>query len=253
MFKAYIDESGIHASSDMFVLAGYLAPVREWDRFVKKWQSVLCKYGIDVFHASDCNSNRGEFERFKGNKELRDDFVKELLATISTRRRILALNLGVVVTDFPDTAHRQVRAGAGHAYYVCMKGMMAAIHLVMNQFSPHEKVSLIFDRQDQFRRTALERFNEIVGENWDGKDRFANIIFGSAKDYIPLQAADALAFDSYREFRRRRECPQRPVRPSYAVLTTHKMMSPEWILDQAEANIFVNARALAKVNDELNR
>jgi hypothetical protein len=25
MFKAYIDESGIHAGADMFVLAGYLA------------------------------------------------------------------------------------------------------------------------------------------------------------------------------------------------------------------------------------
>ena len=79
MYKAYIDESGIHASSDMFVLAGYLAPAREWERFIKRWQSVLCKYGINVFHASDCNSNRGEFERFKDNKESRDDFVKELL------------------------------------------------------------------------------------------------------------------------------------------------------------------------------
>lgn len=253
MFNAYIDESGIHASSDMFVLAGYLAPAREWDRFTNKWQAVLCKHGINVFHASDCNSNRGEFERFKDHKEARDDFVKELLTTISTRRRILAVNLGVVVTDFPDTAHRQVRAGSGNAYYVCMKAIMAAIHLVMNQFSSHEKVALIFDRQDQFRRNALERFSEIIEEDWDGKDRFDNILFGSAKEHIPLQAADALAFDSYREFRRRKECPQRPARPSYAVLTTHRVMSQEWILDQAEANAFVKTRALVKGDDQWNR
>lgn len=241
MFKAYIDESGIHASSDMFVLAGYLAPAREWDRFTKKWQSVLSRYGINVFHATDCNSFRGEFKRFAGRKEERDEFVKELLATISTRRRILAVNLGVVVADFPDLAHQQVRAGSGHAYYVCMKGLMAAVHLVMNQFSPHEKVTLIFDRQDQFRRSALERFDEIREENWEGNNRFDNIVFGSAKEHIPLQAADALAFDSYREFRRRRECPERPPRPSYGVLTTHKVMSPEWILDQAEAHTFVSS------------
>lgn len=240
MFKAYIDESGIHASSDMFVLAGYLAPAREWDRFVKKWQSVLTKYGISVFHASDCNSYRGEFGRFKDRKEERDEFVKALLSTISARRRILAVNLGVVVAEFPDLAHQQVRAGSGHAYYVCMKGIMAAVHLAMNQFSPHEKVTLIFDRQDQFRRHALERFDEVTDEDWEGKNRFDNIVFGSAREHIPLQAADALAFDSYREFRRRRECPERPVRPSYAMLTAHKVLSSEWVLDQAEANAFIN-------------
>jgi hypothetical protein len=145
------------------------------------------------------------------------------------------------VTDFPDLAHQQVRAGSGHAYYVRMKGMMAAVHLVMNQFSAHERVMLIFDRQDQFRRHALERFDEIREENWEGKNRFDSIVFGSAKEHVPLQAADALAFDSYREFRRRRESPEKPARPSYAVLMTHKVMSPEWILDQGEAHNFVRS------------
>jgi len=245
MFKAYIDESGIHADAKMFVLAGYLAPVKEWDRFGKRWQDVLHKYGVKRFHASDCNSNRGEFKKFCNDREARNTFVSELLATISSRPRILAVNLGVVVDDFPDPHHRLVQAASGHPYYVCMKGLMASIHIVMTRWrgvSEREKVSLVFDRQDQFRPFALERFNEIVAEDWEGKNRFHAIGFGSAMTEIPLQAADALAFDSYREFLRRREFPERPPRPSYEALTAHKIMPQEWVLDQREAAAFIQQR-----------
>src|SRR6266404_3134542 len=242
MFKAYIDESGIHAGASMFVMASYLAPVKEWDRFAKRWQAILDKYGVKRFHASDCNSNRGEFKKFSDNREVRNTFVGELLTTISSRPRILAVNLGVVVDEFPDPHHRLVQPASGHPYYVCMKGLLASIHIVMSRWkgvSANEKVRLIFDRQDQFRSFAVNRFNELATEHWEGRDRFESIVFGSTGVDVPLQAADALAFDSYREFLRRRESPEKMPRPSYAALTAHKIMPQEWILDQREAAAFI--------------
>src|SRR5437870_872576 len=120
MFRAYIDESGIHSTSEMFALAGYLAPEKEWQRFIRKWQGILVKHNISVFHASECNANRGEFKIFDGKREMRNLFVAELLSTISERPRILALNVGVAISDFPDQAHKNVTPGSGHPYYVCM-------------------------------------------------------------------------------------------------------------------------------------
>jgi hypothetical protein len=234
MFKAYIDESGIHGGSPMFVLAGYLAPTREWDRFTRSWQTILQKYGIPAFHATDCNSNRKDFSKFENKKGERDSFVSELLATISTRRRIIPINVGVVIPDFNEPNL------VSQSYTICMKAMMATIHIVMNRFPGRQKVALIFDRQDEFSGRAKQEFKRIVEEDWDGKDRFERIAFASARCEKALQAADALAFDSFREFRRRRENPERPPRRSYVALTTHRIMDPEWVLDAREAHAFIN-------------
>lgn len=238
MFKAYVDESGIHSTAKIFVLAGYLAAQKEWKRFEKKWQDVLDNYEIKVFHASDCNSNTGEFARFDGKQEEKNQFVKELLTTISDRSRIIPINVGVVVRDFPDPEHGRVLARGGHPYYVCMKAFMSTVTLVMRRFPAHERVALIFDRQDQFDQRAHETFDGILSETWEGRERFKTLEFGSRQDNIPLQAADSLAFDSYREFLRRRDDPDRPARRSYALLTKNRAMSSEWVLDQIGAQEF---------------
>jgi hypothetical protein len=241
MFKVYIDESGIHTDSEMFALAGYLSPVKEWIRFVPKWKATLERHGVSIFHASECNGNRGEFKKFEGHREERNLFVRELLNTISGRNRILALNVGVAVKEFPDHVLR-MRPGRGHPYYVGMKSLLAQIALVMDRrFPGREKVKCVFDRQDQFRGKAIDLFHQVLEEDWIGRDKFEGIEFDSMSNAIPLQAADALAFESYREFYRRYYYPERTERPSYAIVTKNLVARPEVIWDQQEAHAMVFA------------
>jgi len=224
MFQGYFDESGVHADSSMFVLAGYVAPEKEWNRFIPKWRAVLNRYGISVFHASQCNSNKGEFEKFADRREERNQFVEELLNLIGERPRILAFHSAVAVREFSrEMLVRISPKTTGHPYYVAMKSLMCQIALAMNQrgYPKDKRVALVFDRHSQLSAYAVELFNRSLDEQWTHKYRFATIGFSSKEQVIPLQAADAFAYDSSRELERTYYHSKRKQRPSYHLLSKH--------------------------------
>jgi hypothetical protein len=51
--NGYFDESGIHAQAPVIVVAGYVAPEREWRRFEAKWKRVLRDSGVSQYHTKD--------------------------------------------------------------------------------------------------------------------------------------------------------------------------------------------------------
>jgi len=226
MFTAYIDESGIHKDSNVFVLAGYLAPEKEWTRFIPRWQAVLQKYGVSVFHASEFNSCTGEFEKFKDNKEGQTALAVELLKTISDRPRIIPFNTGIIIKDYDALLRPVLSPNPEHPYYISMKILLSQMAVAMNhirEYPTHERIACVFDRQTEFGKRAVELFNmALEDKGWQGQRRYCpGISFVAKHDYIPLQPADALAYESYREFDRRYHYPKRSPRPPYAALTKH--------------------------------
>jgi hypothetical protein len=151
----------------------------------------------------------------------------------------MPINLGVVIREFPDPEHEQVAPEAGHPYFVCERMFIAAVSLVMKRFPPEERVVVIFDRQDQFDAHAETVFHEMMDERFEGSERFTSIQFDGKENHLPLQAADALAFDSYQEFLRRRDHPNQKPRPSYEVLTKNPVIKPEWVLDLESAHQWI--------------
>jgi hypothetical protein len=236
MFESYFDESGIHSGAKMFVLAGYLAPAKEWEQFVPEWQAVLDKFDIQVFHANQCNGSKGEFKKFKDRREERNEFVAELLSTISDRPLIIPFCVGVAYEDFPDAP---VLPCSNHPYHVGINTLLAMIGLYMRQIKPYplnERVGCVFDRQAQFSGSAIRHFNELLDDqDWTDRRRFDGIGYASKDKSIPLQAADALAFDCYLEFIRKKYYPERKPRPSYAVLTKNLAILPQiWDIPAVE-------------------
>jgi len=240
MFQGYFDESGVHADSAMFVLAGYVAPRKEWERFVPKWNSVLKKYELNVFHASHCNANKGEFKSFEGQRERRNEFVAELLALISDRPRILAFHSGVAVKEFSrDMLVHISPTKTGHPYYVAMKSLMSMIALVLKErgYPERERVDLVFDRHAELSAYAVDLFNRSLRDEWTHKNRFSTITFAAKDETIPLQAADAFAYDSCREMERVYYHPKRKQRRSYPVLAKNLAFQTH-IWNQAEIRRF---------------
>lgn len=242
MFQAFFDESGVHADSAMFTLAGYVAPQKEWERFIPKWQAVLNKYGINLFHASHCNGNKGEFAKFEGDRNRRNKFVAELLSLIGNRPRIMGFSSGVAVKEFSrEMLVRISPTTHGHPYYVTMKSLMSMIALTLKQRGSlkSEAVALVFDRHAELSGYAVDLFNRTIEDKtWADRDRFTTIAFASTDEAIPLQAADAFAYDSCREMQRIYYHPERKPRPSYEVLARHLAFSHVW--NQAEIAQFKN-------------
>jgi len=238
MFYCYFDESGIHGDAKIFVMAAYLAPQKEWIRFVPKWSKVLSDNGISVFHANECNSNKKEFRKFKDRREERNQFVAELLRTISERNRIIPFLVGLVLEDLDEPFRDAAGMDETSPYYLGMVSLLTQLGLWMSKmkYPQSEKVVCVFDRQNEFSKHAIRVFNKTLEQDWEGREHFSEIDFNSREKMIPLQAADALAYDSYREFCRRRYHPERPPRPSYALLSKG---IPGWIWDTEQMQKFI--------------
>jgi len=223
VFKFFVDESGIHDNSKIFVLAGFLAPEEVWLDFTEAWQKVLDAHGIKVFHATDCNALEGEFRKFKQHREERDVFVVNLLKVISDRPRIEPFYAGVVLDDYEAVVRRY--PDYEHPYYACMKWVFAEIGLLMEmaEVPTSEIVASVFDRQKKFSEQALTLFDNMVEDKtWSYGERFDSVAFASKRRFKPLQAADALAYDAYREFNRRCFNLNQPQRRSFTALTANR-------------------------------
>jgi len=110
-----------------------------------------------------------------------------------------------------------------------MKILMSEMAWWMNDqgVSYDEVIGCVFDRQKEFSEQALNLFDEIVdSQTWAGM-RFDSLAFASKRRFPPLQAADALAFDSNLEFTRRLLGASEKPRTSFTVLTTNLDRSTE--------------------------
>ena len=71
--------------------------------------------------------------------------------------------------------------------------MLHALELFAPPIAPQEQVAFFFDRQKQFKAKALQTY-DLTRALKDSKNRMGSIAFENKKSYIPLQAADLLAF-----------------------------------------------------------
>lgn len=62
MLSVYLDESGTHMDgSPIVVVAGLVAPPRQWERLTTEWQKILDSEGLADFHMKDCAHLKNEF------------------------------------------------------------------------------------------------------------------------------------------------------------------------------------------------
>ncbi len=197
---AYVDESGTHdkrgrqPGSKIAGLAGYVASEREWTLFSKRWNKILKRYQVDdCFHLADFENGKPPYDEWPEKKAER--FIDELTAAI---RKIRGFGQGAMVDSraYDAFAPKWMKAwGRGridHTYYFSLMGLLEAL---LDNFPKHlprnEKLAIIFDRQQQFKGTALKMCEMMSLIRYDGF-RIGSVAFSPKADFPPLQAADCL-------------------------------------------------------------
>lgn len=69
MLRAYFDDSGTHADSEVVAIGGLIGTVDQWNEFDRKWKALLAaplpsKPPLRMFHLSHCNAANGEFRGY---------------------------------------------------------------------------------------------------------------------------------------------------------------------------------------------
>jgi Protein of unknown function (DUF3800) len=188
MLWAYFDESGLHypqtgpkkGSIEWLVLGGGMTTVENWGLLSTEWKEALHVSGVKVFHMTDLEKRKGEFEGW--GDEDHDVFLN----------RLLDIQARYVPEIFGVTNHAARHRGRFRKLYgknIADVIKMAAQNVAPNQEEP---LSIMFAVHDEFDSSNVVKcFMDLVGRN----PRFAECVVGKPPDHPPLQVADMIAYE----------------------------------------------------------
>ncbi len=217
--EVYADESGIHAGSKRFVLAGFAGGRNSLQAFEGQWASILKQFQIpdDVgFHAKTFFARSASGRRFGvydgWSDKQAERFLYGLVDCVLSHKMYpvgasinlpffnsLSYNLRRWLTGgvYDDGRRKWVKTGAPTKpyYWAFYQVVIGGV----SEAKPGVEVDFIFDRQDDFKKYALNLWNTMKDElQWHTGDHLGNISFASRLERISLQAADLIAFCTYR-------------------------------------------------------
>ena len=196
VLEAYADDSGNDRNSQVFVLAGFVAKADPgWLRFEKEWRFALQKPpAVKYFKMRECHALRGQFDGWDPTE--RDQRLAELVGIIK-RTATASIFALVPRADFfaamPKLDVRFTKSPYAVVYYALIWATLQS----MKSSEITEPVDFIFDEQLRLsddvqalygyfkRRLMYGDLAPLLG---------ARPIHGSDEKFLPLQAADLLAW-----------------------------------------------------------
>lgn len=235
MIQAYFDESGIHQGSNALVIAGYFGTTAQWKAFRKKWLKVLGDFDFPLkdFHTTDLIRQRAH------------EPMLAALADAVARSEIYPVSSGIIVPDFKSFSEKQRKwlTGAmampsGKAKYSGSPNrpyfvpFQKTLENVTAYAQPGRTAKFYFGVDRPVAKYAEVFFEQIKGHplrgfGWQTRDRLGTVEFPLAKETPELQAADLLAFLTYRHMEERYALNDWSVGPSGLLATClRKVRSP---------------------------
>ncbi|HUS12562.1 MAG TPA: DUF3800 domain-containing protein [Pyrinomonadaceae bacterium] len=203
MLTAYMDETG-HSQDEkqrFNGMAGLLAPTWRWEELEPKWKQTLKDFKISCFHMKDFANRKREFEGWHELK--RKKLYGKLLKHIEMAEPYPVGSI-LAMSDFL-TLRPEQQAGFGDPYHVGFLSILAYLtHVggVLLKDYAGEKIAAVFSDHVEFRHSALQGF-ELMRDRHSKVGEFVDSpVFRDMRVLVPLQAADVVAYELYKEFER---------------------------------------------------
>jgi Protein of unknown function (DUF3800) len=177
MYTAYFDESGTHGSSEVLIVAGYIASVEQWVQFEADWKELLLDADVDALHMRDFNPSLRQFAPWKNEWERREMFRKRVVKVIRTHVR---------------------RGFAGAVILRDYAKVNLTYHLEDLSLKPYPLAALnCVNKGEKWRKehTYVEPIRYVFEDGMKGKNQICDVLRGNGLQ-IPefKQKADCLAF-----------------------------------------------------------
>ena len=216
MIYGYLDETG-HSSDETQQfngMAGLLAQKRDWERVEEKWKATLKTFGIPYFHMKDFAHFRGFFVGWSEQKR------QQLLGKLWTHlESINPIPIGVIFDmDAYRSLPHQKRQQLTEPYMLSCAAMLSLTGGMLESIGLKRRATIVFSEQVQFRQCAHEFYQYAVSRDAVVNKLIAPPQFGDMRDVIPLQAADIMAYEFYKECDRQVNAPSRKPRYGFQVI-----------------------------------
>lgn len=212
MLRLYLDESYSHPPTPLvYTVAGYIATDTDWRKFQKEWRRELDRAGIDFFHMAKYEARKKEYEDWSNEKRV--EVLRRLHRTIH-RRVLTGFASSVVVADYNEVMHPNIRQGYGEPHEFAVISCMKHIRDWGKQKGYHEHIAYILESGSD-REKIVNKVFQYMDEEQRREYRIGSWTFADKRDLNPLQAADILAYEMTKEMCRRLDKnTTRPVRRS---------------------------------------
>ena len=192
MFKIYMDESGTHDGSPIVTVAAYIARPLTWKAFTNKWNAK--KKPIKVFHSSECNGFKGEFEGWE--RAARDALVIRLTEVMRTHN-MMGFVTGLDLRSFEKAMaeNPELKEMLPSPYGACFHWTIGNVMRMLDG-KTNERLAFFHEIND-YEDDAKDAF-KFIRENRVHHKSGMTLSFGGKDDFVPLQAADILAYEGFK-------------------------------------------------------
>jgi hypothetical protein len=206
----YFDAGGTHSSLDRsgkpspaVCVAGYLATPLQWKQFDKAWREVLMDAGVPYFHANEFVARRSPFDGWSEEKRLK--FTLDLIGVISGNVTygigmcVMRAEYEAVLANVP-----LVKQVFGEPYTFCCHLCFMTGADWARRLNYKESIKYIFESGDSSGEILAVYNKASRDERVRERFRFGigGLTFEDGVKVTPLQAADFLTYELYREMGR---------------------------------------------------
>lgn len=195
-FTVYLDESGTHIGSQAVVVAGYIATADEWISFDSEWRTALTEFKIPFFHMSEF-ANRASSYRDWTKKEREQRF--DRLVNIINAHVLGSVAVTIPRLEFASALGGDSKKVPSGPYGLAATQLLASAPKLLPSGADHW-INYVFDIGSPGIGEIQQRFKRFMKTRQRIAQRLhvSGITFGDKDNFIPLQAADILAYELYR-------------------------------------------------------
>lgn len=238
-YTAYFDESGTHPGSEYVVVAGFVANEPAWLEFSAEWQVALDSYDLEFFHMSDFENRQGPY-RFWCEDE-RKERLNQLLDIIH-KHVFQSIGCIVLKKSFDSIMSPQARIICGDAYGLASLACFRNLGDTAKNPKIDGVMDYIMERGAMGSTALLHIWREGAKDpKWMENNRIHSLDFRDKRAFLPLQAADILAYELYKHASRRFGQESRPTR--YPIKRLARTL-PQWN--------YIDNEELGRTNDWLS-
>jgi hypothetical protein len=194
ILEGYFDESGTHTGSRTLSLAGYVSTPERWAAFEVEWRAALVDFGLEFWHMASFANQAGQYANWT-EETRRARFAR--LAGIIESHALYSIGVVFATADYEASIPLFVRRQFGGPYGAAAAEMI----FVGGEYARPQDgwMAYVLESGAEGSGQVLNMFrrNERVATEKE-YFRLLSLRFENKRDFVPLQAADMLAYELYR-------------------------------------------------------
>ncbi len=240
----YLDESGTHNGSDTVVVGGFISTADRWLKFEAEWRRALDDFGIDMFRMSKFANRADVFRDWP--EPLRQARLQRLINII---RDHVGGSVGVAipVTKFNLMLSDKAKKYCGGAYGLAAIFLFIDVGNTIHEIHKEARAAYVMEAGALGASEVLRVFQQNMRDPEQRERlRLLSLRFEDKRKYLPLQAADILAYELYKHL------PKQPITDNLSRYPLRQLaeLPRRWHVPHDESLVFTNKILTYKADEE---